>query len=312
MREQERKDVVIIGGGPAGLSAALMLGRSRRSVLVCDAGRPRNAVSTESHSFLTRDGTPPQELRRLAREQLGAYPSVGVRDVAVSGVERLDAGFEVTLADGARVRARKLLLATGLKDEPPDIDGYSRFWGRGIYQCPYCHGWEARDTPLAFLGRGEPLLHMAPLLKNWSRDVIALTDGPSGLGEEEQRKLARYRIEVRETRVARLEGTDQGLEAIRFQDGSVLARHALFVRPPQRQPTDFPARLGCEVSEWGTVVTDEFRQTRVPGVYVAGDAANPRIQQLLHAAAEGGMTGAAMNMALVMEDLEAEASGGGY
>src|SRR5688500_7450915 len=185
-------DVVIVGGGPAGLSAALILGRCRRRVLVCDAGNPRNRVSHGVNGFLTRDGTKPEELRALGREELTRYPDVEVRDVEVCDADREEDGFEVTLVNGERHRARKLLLATGLIEDLPDIPGFRHFWGRGTYNCCYCDGWENRDRALAVYAKGDKGVGLAVEMLIWSRDVILCTDGPADLGDEDKARLDRH------------------------------------------------------------------------------------------------------------------------
>src|SRR5512147_1377183 len=187
-------DVVIVGAGPAGLSAALILGRCRRKVLVCDNGKPRNSVSKRVRGFLTRDGMPPAELRRVGREQLALYDSVEIRDVTVIDVQCRDYGFDVELEDGTRIHARKLLLATGVIDDLPPIEGAEAFYGHGVHHCPYCDGWEARDRRLAAYRRGAA--GMALELTVWSRDIVLCTDGPAELTEQQRAQLARAKIPV--------------------------------------------------------------------------------------------------------------------
>jgi thioredoxin reductase len=310
-------DVAIIGGGVAGLSAALVLGRSRRRVLVLDVGEPRNAPSSEAHGFFTRDGVPPEELLRLGREQLLPYPSVECRKGKATGAIGANGSFEVALEDGSTVRARKLLLATGVVDELPDRPGFGELWGRGVYHCPYCHGWEVRDRPLAVLASGAEALMRAVLIRNWSRDLVVLTDGPSGLDEAGRERLRALGVPLKEERIARLEGGpghDGGsLVHIVFEDGSVLSRAGLFHVPPQRQRSGLAESLGCEVGEVGpakarVVMSDTTtKETTVHGVYVAGDAGNPPspIQSVVVAAASGANAAYFVNHALAMEDADA-------
>jgi thioredoxin reductase len=209
-RHDPRYDVVVVGGGSAGLSAALVLGRSRRRTLLLDAGEPRNAPSSGVHGFFSRDGIPPQELLKIGREQLEPYPSVEVRSARVTGTSGENGDFEVILDDGAVVRSRKLLLATGVVDELPDKPGFKEFWGRGVYHCPYCHGWEVRDRPLAVLTPGEGAAERAAFIRNWSRDLVLLTDGPANLNEEGRRTLRALDIPVGEERISHLEGEPGG------------------------------------------------------------------------------------------------------
>lgn len=267
-------DVIVVGGGPAGLSAALTLGRARRSALVLDSRDYRNAPSPAAHNLLTRDGTPPGELRRIAREQLQAYPSVEIREIAADDAVPLPAGgFEVRLADGSTVAARRLLLATGLADELPRIAGLDRLWGRGAYHCPYCHGYELRDTPIAVLGGTPDRVELALHLRRFSDDVVVCTDGPPAFDEAAMRLLEGNGVAVATQRVARLHGGDGGLESVEFADGSVLARKAIFAKSVTRQRSPLPERLGCALLDDGTVEVNEFCRTSVGGVYAAGDMA---------------------------------------
>ena len=295
-------EVIIVGGGPAGLSAALLLGRCRRNVVVCDAGEPRNRPSHGLHGFLGHDGIQPRELLRIGREQLRQYDSVSIRDVAVTDVRRVDGGFEVALADGARLRARKVLLATGVVDHLPEIEGFEALYGRSIHHCPYCDGWEHRDQPLAAYGRGESVVSLVRALLVWSRDVIVCTDGPEGLSAEERRELDRYRVPVREEPIARIEGEDGVLRRIVFAHGDPLPRQAMFFHHGQHTRFELAARLGCTFSEQGFIEGDDYQMTCVPGVYVAGDAVHD-VQLAIIAAAEGVRAAFAINKALIREDL---------
>ena len=296
------------------MSAALILGRSRRRTLVLDAGEPRNAPSSGVHGFFSRDGIAPEELLEVGREQLEPYPSVEVRPARVagaSGASGENGDFGVILDDGTFVRARKLLLATGVVDELPEKPGFEELWGRGVYHCPYCHGWEVRDRPLAVLNPGEGAVQRAAFVRNWSRDLVLLTDGPANLNEEGLRTLRALGIPVREERISYLKG-DQGgaaggLRRIHFEDGSSLEREGLFYVPPQRQGSDLTKMLGCEIVAMGQapagVKSDPTkRETSVAGVYVAGDAGNA-VQSALLAAASGANAAFFVNHSLVAEEV---------
>ena len=295
-------DVIIVGAGPAGLSAALMLGRCRRTVLVCDTGRPRNAASHALHGYLTRDGVAPREFLAIARSELVKYETVELRDVEVVGAECLDRRFRVTMAGGAQASARKLLLATGVVDNLPTIDGFRELYGRGVFHCPYCDGWEVRDQPLAIYGRGDRGLGLSLELTTWSRDLVLCTDGPSEIDDDGRGRLERNGIRIREDRVARLEGRDGVLERIVFENGSDLRRRALFFTTGQSQRSNLSNQLGCEFNDKGTVRTGKYETTHLPGLYVAGDASRA-VQWVVVAASEGAEAAFAINTDLTKEDL---------
>jgi thioredoxin reductase len=312
-RHELRYDVVVVGGGSAGLSAALVLGRSRRRTLVVDAGEPRNAPSSGVHGFFSRDGIPPQELLKTGREQLEPYPSVEVRPARVTATSGENGGFEVILDDGALVRSRKLVLATGVVDELPDKPGFEELWGRGVYHCPYCHGWEVRDRPLAVLSSDEGAVQRATFIRNWSRDLVLLTDGPANLNEEGRRILHALDVPMREERISHLEGDPGGaaggLRRIHFEDGSSLEREGLFHVPPQRQGSELAKMLGCEIVAMGQApagvkADPTTRETSVAGVYVAGDAGNA-VQSALLAAASGANAAFFVNHSLVADEVAA-------
>jgi len=296
-------DVVIVGAGPAGLNAALILGRCRRSVLVCDNGRPRNAASRALHGYLTRDGMDPREFRSIGREELRPYETVELRDVAATDAQCEPSGqFRVTLADGAVVRSRKLLVATGVCDNVPDVPGIQELYGRSVFHCPYCDGWEVRDQPLAIYGRAHRGVGLALELTAWSRDLVLCTDGPAEIGDDDRARLARNGIAIREDRVSALEGRNGILERILFTAGAPLPRRALFFTAGQFQRSELAIRLGCEFNDKGTVRTGKYESTHLPGLYVAGDASRA-VQWVIVAAAEGAEAAFAINTDLIREDL---------
>ncbi|MEP7177178.1 MAG: NAD(P)/FAD-dependent oxidoreductase [Gemmatimonadales bacterium] len=299
-----RYDCIIVGGGPAGLSAALMLGRCRRRVLVCDTGRSRNRWSHAVHGFLTRDGTSPDELLRLAREELAGYSTVALCGQEVVEATRAAEGFTLGCRDGSDLQTRKLLLATGVVDELPAVDGLERFYGRSVHHCPYCDGWEWREQPIAIYGQGDAGAGLALGLTGWSSDLLLCTDGPATFSNHVQARLDAVGIPVRQERLVRLEGTDDRLERLVFDRGAPVARRALFFTTGQRQASDLPARLGCRFTDEGAVDTGKCEATNVPGLFVCGDASR-EAQFVVVAAAEGAEAGMAIHKALLDEELAA-------
>lgn len=326
---------VIVGGGPAGLSAALTLGRARKRVLLCDAGPRRNAAAVHVQNFVTRDGITPDEFRRIGRQQLEPYTNVEARDVGVREITGERGAFKVRLAadgdvdknanldggagadagadrgdGGAVVMAYRILLCTGMIDEPPAIDGMRELWGTSIFQCPYCHGWEVQDQRFAYLATHvEMLQQFAVFLRGWTNDVVVLTNGAFEIPTEVRASAIAGGVRIEERPIARLVASGGGgrggvagdrLAAIAFTDGDSLERDALFVHPAQRQ-VDVVRALGVALDDKGYVKVDEMtRETSVPGIYAAGDLTTQAQSAVLSAAA--GMRAAAMlNHALTME-----------
>ena len=297
-------DVIVVGAGPAGLSAALMLGRCRRSVLVCDTGRPRNAASKALHGFLSRDGIAPQDLLAIGRKELERYETVEFRAVEVVDARwcKEEKRFEINVATGEHLRSRKLLLATGVADNVPDIDGIRELYGTSVFHCPYCDGWEVRDQPIAIYGRGEKGHGLALELTVWSRDLVLCTNGPCELRDNQRERLERHGIAVREEPIARLEGDAGILRHIVFESGERLPRRAMFFTEGQFQHSHLSTSLGCEFNDKGTVRTGKYETTHVPGLFVCGDASR-RVQWVVVAAAEGAEAAFAINTDLLKDDL---------
>lgn len=293
-------DVVVVGGGAAGLSAALMLGRARRRTLVLDAGEPRNAPSPASHGVFTRDGAPPAELLREARAQLAPYATVALCDVAAVGARPVAGGFEVELASGDRASARRLLLAVGVKDELPGIEGLAGLWGTRVLHCPYCHGWEVGDQPLAVHLADRSSVPLMTLLLGWTEDLVVCAEPSAGLSSEERDLLVARDVALVETPLRRVAAADDGLR-LEFASGRIESRRALFLRPPHVIRGPLPSLLGCELTEAGHLRVGPDHQTSVPGVYAAGDAAGP-VHQVLAAAAAGQQAAMALNRDLAEVD----------
>ncbi len=294
-------DCLIVGGGPAGLSAALLLGRCRRRVLVLDSGQPRNRHAHRLHGFLTRDGTPPLELLALARAELAAYPGVTHRTATVTTAWCEDGGFTVECADGARWRTRTLLIATGLTDTLPPLDGAAELYGRGVLHCPYCDGWEIRDRPVAVYDSGAHGAELALELTGWTRDVVLCTGGGAPPPAAPAARHAPHGIAVRPEPVRRLEGHDGWLQQIVFTAGPPLARDALFFDSRPRQHSRLLADLGFDFTPRGDVDTGTRQRTALPGLYVAGDACRS-VRLAIVAAAEGVEAAFDINAALLKAD----------
>lgn len=292
-------DVIIIGAGPAGLSAALLLGRCCRSILVCDAGTPRNRRSHALHGYLSRDGIRPLDLRLKGREELARY-GVEVRAVVVEDARRDEDGFAVRLADGREERCRKLLLATGVRDDVPSADGFDACYGRSVFHCPYCDGWEVRGRRLALYARGRSGVGMALALLDWSPHVLLVTDGSARLSKDESRRLAHHAVRVRQERLSRLDHDDGQVRDIVFEAGYSEACEAIFFKTSQSPQSDLARRLGCRFTAKGVVKTGRLEETAVPGLYVAGDASRD-VQLAIVAAAEGVKAACAINTAFQRE-----------
>jgi thioredoxin reductase len=294
----ETYDVVVVGGGAAGLSAALVLGRARRRVLVVDAGTPRNAPAAQMHGFLSRDGMRPADLLTAARAEVLGY---GV-ELADDCVAEITGPFSLRLEGGRSVRARRLLLATGAVDELPDIPGARERWGRDFLHCPYCHGWEVRNQAIGVLGTNPGSVEHAQLLRQWSDDVIFFAHA-CAVNASERAALDARGIPVIDGLVAQLTVVDDRLEAVQLVDGRTIPRDAVFIRPAlHARNGGLVEALGCEVDEGGFVRVDATGGTTVPGVWAAGNAANPRAQ-VITAAGEGSAAAIAINANLVEEDI---------
>ena len=291
-------DVLVVGGGAAGLSAALVLLRARRTVVLVDSGAPRNAPAEHMHGFLSRDGMPPRDLLAEGRSEVTGYGGTLVDDTVVS----VEPGFEVRLAEAAPLSARRLVVATGLRDELPDIPGVRERWGRDLLHCPYCHGYEVRDRPLGVLGATPDAVDHALLVRQWSPDVTLFPHTYDVTAEQREQLTARG-IRIVEGTVARLVVDKDRLQGVEMVGGTVVPRAAVFVRPRFVPNSDLLTSLGCEADENGWVVRDPTGRTTVAGVWVAGNAADPRAQ-VISAAGQGSAAAIALNADLVEEEVE--------
>jgi thioredoxin reductase len=296
-------DVIVIGGSAAGLSAALVLARARRSVLVIDAGMPRNAPAEHMHGFLSRDGMPPRELIAIGREEVERYGAAILRDTATDVVNEGAQGFRVALAAGDPVRARRLLVATGLRDEIPDLPGLRDRWSRDVLHCPYCHGFEVRDQKLAVLGSSALAVAYALIVRQWTDDLTYVTPRAGLTGTERERLEART-IDIVEGEARRVVILDDRLEGVELEDGRVVPCTALFVPPRFIPNNELLSGLGCDLDDGGFAVTGVAGRTSVPGVWVAGNVVDPRAQ-VITAAGAGSAAAIAVNADLVEDDVTA-------
>jgi thioredoxin reductase len=306
MTETAQYDVLVIGGGPAGLSAALNLGRSLVRVLVIDADRPRNAATLNSHGFLTRDGVPPHELRRIAREELAAYPNVEVRTrVRVAALRTTDAGADGARFAGARfvaevgrrepettISARSVLLATGLRETLPDVPNLRGFYGMSLFSCAACDAWELQGRRLALIGESPDLAARSRLIGRWTETLTVFTNGADVVSTTEEAELAAAGIAVLRHPILELVGDRGRLEAVRLSDDTSVAVDGGFVRPEWETELSFLDGISPALDEAGNLVTDRSGRTGVPGLYAAGDAAAPGPQQLIVAAGAGARVAA--------------------
>jgi thioredoxin reductase len=294
-------DVVVIGGGAAGLSGALVLSRARRKLLVVDSGSPRNAPAAHMHGFLSRDGLPPSELLEAGRDEVNGYGGE-VRTSAVTDVMRCGTtGFWVLLDDGARAFARRLLVATGLRDELPDIPGLADRWARDVLHCPYCHGWEVRDRQLGVLWNGPESARYTQIVRQWADDVVLFAPAET-LTPEHRSQLVARAIGIVEGPISTVMVEDDHLTGVALADGRTVPRDALFVAARFVPNNDLLTGLGADIDERGWVVTGTNGATSVPGVWVAGNIANPRAQ-VITAAGEGSAAAIAINADLVDDDV---------
>ena len=306
--QQNVWDVVIVGGGPAGLGGALVLARACRRVLVCDSGTPRNRPSKAIYSFLPRDGIPPDDFRRAAKLELRRYPNVSHIEAEVGRAERCTDGSFAIRAGRRNISSRKLLLASGVVDQLPKIRGIEALFGTSVFQCPYCDGWELRGAAIAVYGRRQRGFEMARALTSWTDDLVLCTDGPAGLSAADRSKLERNNIRLYEQPLARLRGKHGKLQTIEFKDGTTLARAALFFDTACTEQSKLAASLGCQFNRRGGIRSGQYEATSVPGVFVAGNMIKD-VQLSIVAAAEGARAAFGINRSLTREDFERKASG---
>ncbi len=300
LMEKQLFDVAIIGGGPAGLNAALVLGRARKKVAVIDEGHPRNAVTREVHGFLTRDGISPSEFRRIAKEEISAYPSVSfVGDTAVS-IVGTDGQFQIETEQGQTFASKKVLFTVGMKDRPLDIPGLAEVYGKSAFVCPYCDGWELRDQPLVIITKGAELMHFAPIISGWTNRFTVCTNGPDDLTDADREELQRKHVLLFDSPIRHIDSSHGIVQQVVLEDGTIVPCRGIFFKPELVTGSDLPRTIGCQITEAGEIVVDDFGKTNIPGVYSAGDATS-RMHQAIAAASRGAFVAAMINNELNTE-----------
>jgi thioredoxin reductase len=301
MTDNNKFDVIIVGGSYAGLSAAMTLGRAYRNVLIIDSGKPCNRQTPHSHNFLTRDGETPLEIASIARTQVGKYETVKFHQGLATGGTKTHSGFEITTSEGKTFACRKLLFATGIIDIMPEIKGFEECWGISVLHCPYCHGYEVGGKNLGIFSNGEIGFHMSRLISNWTKDLTLLTNGKSTLTAEQTSLLRKHQIDIVEKEVEALEHEKGYLQNIIFKDGTKSVFAAVFSKLSFKQHSDIPTQLGCELTEQGFLKTDDYGKTSVPGIYAAGDNTS-FVRSVSVSVAGGTKAGAFLNHEMLEED----------
>ncbi|MBM7578120.1 NAD(P)/FAD-dependent oxidoreductase [Jeotgalibacillus terrae] len=294
-------DCAVIGGGPAGLNAALVLGRSRRKTILFDDNKPRNAVTQESHGFITRDGIDPQEFKRIGQEELSRYPDVSIEKQRVHRIIKDHTYFSVETEDGRVFKTKKVIIATGFKEILPDIPQIKEFYGKSLFGCPFCDGWELRDRPLAVIAVDQKAVHMAKLVSNWTDDLIVFTNGNQVASPEEKALLTRKGIKINEKKMISLIGEEGRLRKIQLEDQTEILRAGGFIASEWKQAATFESDLGYEINDQGGIKTDSMQRTKTPGVFACGDTRIAGPSQLIMAASEGSMAAISVNAELVEE-----------
>ncbi|WP_461080610.1 NAD(P)/FAD-dependent oxidoreductase [Spirosoma flavus] len=300
MKDNQDFEVIITGGSYAGLSAAMALGRSLRKVLIIDSGQPCNRQTPQSHNFITQDGEKPATITEKAKAQVLAYNTVEfLSDLAMSG-EKMDDEFIITTKSSGFFRAKKLIIASGIKDIMPDIKGLAACWGISVIHCPYCHGYEFRDQNTAIIANGERAYHLASLVNNLTNNLTILTSGKADFKPEQLAKLHQHQIKIVESKIAEIEHQNGHIKQVIFDGGHTLAFASAYAALPFVQHSDIPVSLGCELTEHGYINVTAFQQTTVEGVYACGDSTS-MMRSVAAAVSSGNLTGAVVNKQLTDE-----------
>lgn len=300
MSDKKHFDVIIIGGSYSGLAVTMALGRALRKVLIIDSEKPCNRQTPYSHNFLTQDGKTPKEIATLAKQQVSMYDSVEFFNSLATKASKTENGFEVQTSSGDIFTASKLIFATGIKDEMPNIKGFSKCWGISVLHCPYCHGYEVRNETTGILGNGEYGFEFSKLISNWTKDLTLFTNGKSTLTAEQTATLEKHHIKIVEKQIGELEHINGQLQNIIFKDGSKDNINAIYTRLPFEQHCKIPEQLGCELTEDGYIKIDATHETTINGIFSCGDNVT-RMRTVANAVSMGTTTGMMVNKELVEE-----------
>lgn len=293
-------EVIIIGGSYAGLSAAMALGRSLRKVLIIDHGKPCNRYTPHSHNFITQDGAEPAAIAQKAREQVLQYTTVTLLEGAAIAAKSLAQGFEISMQDGTRLSAQKLIFATGIEDIFPDIEGFADCWGKTIIHCPYCHGYEFRDKKTAIWAEGDRAFHISSLVHNLSKEISLISQNKAAFKQEQLEKLEQHKIPLIDKSVQSIAHQNGTIQKLVFEDGQEETFDAVYAALPFRQQTLLPETLACAITETGHIKVDAFQKTEVPGIYACGDNSS-MMRSVANAVYTGNLAGAMVNNELSQE-----------
>lgn len=300
MNNNKNFDVIIVGGSYAGLSAALALGRSLRNVLIIDNGKPCNIQTPHSHNFLTQDGKTPKEIATRARQDVEHYETVKFYNGTAKIGVKTENGFGITTSESERFTAKKLIFASGIKDEMPNIKGFAECWGISVIHCPYCHGYEYRHRNTAIIANGPKAFHLAAMVNNLSDKVTLLTNGKADFSVDELEKLAKRNVKIIEKTIHEIEHENGQLQNLIFEGGTKMPFDVAYGAVPFTQHSDIPVALGCELDDFGYLKIEAFQKTRVPNILVCGDNSN-MMRSVANAVSSGNIAGAVANGELVNE-----------
>ena len=294
-------DVIIIGGSYAGLSAGMSLGRSLRNTLIIDSGKPCNRQTPHSHNFITHDGKTPKEISDLARKQVAAYDTVKFHEGFVEALKKTDEGFEAKTSTGEKFYAKKLILASGVKDVMPEIPGFAECWGISVLHCPYCHGYEVKNEVTGILSDGDMAYEFSKIVYNLTKDLFLFSNGQSTLSKEQKNKLAQNNISLVEDEIEKIQHENGYIRKIIFKSGKEISLQALYAKVPFEQNINVLEDLGCELTEHGFIKIDDMHKTNILGVFACGDNVT-MMRSVANAVAQGNFTGAIVNKELADEE----------